>query len=73
VYYRQKEQTEFSLLCLIIARFVVETCRVNEEVGALGRNCLTRWVVSLGGGLRYRILSFLFIRLLTLSFSYFYR
>jgi hypothetical protein len=52
VYYRQKEQTEFGLLCLIIARFVVETCCVNEGVGALGRNCLTRWVVSLGGGLR---------------------
>lgn len=39
----------------MITRLVIKACRVNKEVSSLGRNCLTRWVVSLDGGIRYRV------------------
>jgi len=43
----------------MVARSVVEACRDDEGVESLGRNCLTQWVVSLDGGLRYRGLQLL--------------
>jgi hypothetical protein len=36
----------------MIARPVVETCRVDEGVECLGRNCSAQWGVLLSGGLR---------------------